>query len=147
MKIQIPLKVTAGAYLTGQCVGGILSLPGVTRSKDKPAAIIGYTLVDRAKNAVSYDLFLFSSQPAGTVTDNATFNGDPVDDLKTVGCLQMTGFVARGSGPNVATGLNIYLPIDGAGDALWGVLVIRGGATYAATTDLILTLYTDTGPV
>ncbi len=135
----------ASAYSAGHAVGGKFALPGLAAAgPDAKAAITDIVLIDKAAQAVAYDLLLFDADLAGSVTDRTAFAVAALDLPKSMGHLSLSGLVNLGANGGIITLSNIYkrltIPTGGA----WGVLVTRNAPTYAAASDVLLRVTTET---
>lgn len=139
--ITTAITVEAAAYATGELLGGKLTfsnaLPGNYR-----AVLRSVQLVDQANQKVDIDLVLFSSDPSGTTfTENSALDIADADLLKVVGRVSIDAADYVSFADNaLATKEGLALPIEGKSNTFYGALVCRGAPTYAAVSDLQLTL-------
>lgn len=126
--------VTAGAYTTGQVVGGLVSLASAARVT---SGIIQSVLVT-VKTALTapYDILFFSTNPSNsTFTDNQNLAVNVADLQKLAGVAHCTDVVSLGT-PQALQAANLALPftLSAADLILYAVIVIRGGQTFASTS-------------
>jgi len=129
--------ITAGAYSSGDAIGGLLTFNTAS------GTIISATLSDLAKQSSAIDLVLFSESFTATA-DNAAF--DPWDGAMR-NCLGVLSFAAANyaafNDSSIATLHNIQKAIystEGLGK-IYGQLISRGTPTYASTEDLAVSLW------
>ena len=134
------LTVTAGAYSANDVVGGRIQFNGVRAGK-----LRSITITDAAAQLVDYVLVFFESVPTD-ITDNATFDIADGDLDKIIYDAALTASATRRAFTD-----NSYhfifaikdvelLPTDGS---LWAFLITLGTPTYAATTDVTVTIQID----
>jgi hypothetical protein len=68
---DITLTVTNGAYTIGDVVGGLITIPGVTRIPGGTSLV--HTVVLRGVAAVTYNLWFLTGDIATPAADNAPF--------------------------------------------------------------------------
>lgn len=139
--------VTAGAYSTGQLVGGKITFTGATNQVTGKGIITSALVIDQAKNGVAYDLVVFSSNPTGTTfTDNATLDIADADMAKICAIVSFAttdavGFNDNGISYKGALAYPVFsVKADGSPTLMYGALIARGSPTYAATTDVAVTI-------
>lgn len=134
---QLPLVVTAGAYSANDVVGGRLNFGSVP-----PGTLRAVTLTDLAKQAGAYQLVLFSDAPTA-IDDNAPYDIADADLAKIIAAIHLTDTAGADKfdfADNKAyhrQGLDSPL----VANTLYGFLIALGTPTYAATTDVRLTLH------
>ena len=135
--------ITAGAYSSNDVIGATLTFPGIVEG-DLHAVII----TDAAAQATSYHLYLLHSAPTD-IADNAVWDLADADISKVI----HRAFLDSGNG---------YIPTDNkinireygvderrrlrSGERsghIYGFLVCTGTPTYAATTDITISLEVD----
>lgn len=128
--------VTAGAYTTGQVVGGLISIANV------PPQGIVQSVLCTVKTALTapYDVFFFDTNPSNsTFTDNQALAINTADLPSLLGVAHCTDAVSGGT-PEVLQATGVALPFALAATTLYVVVVIRGGQTFASTTAFNLTV-------
>lgn len=136
--------VTAGAYSINDVVGGRLRFAGVGSG-----TLVAVTLADNAAQAVDYRLVLFHSTPTD-IADNATFDVADADIRKIIWDTALltaserfpftdNSFHRRYLTRDAQVGLRSK---EGDG-SLWGFLIATTAPTYAATSDVTVTLHVD----
>ncbi len=136
--VVIPtITTSAGAYASGDCVGGLLTLEGAVSGKNNTATLKSIHVKDSAAQAANLTILLFSAEPTGlTTTDNSAFaygsgNGFTNEvakinvaaadyqtiDSKSVACIDTLAKVVQGlSGQNIyAAIITTSTPTYGAG--------------------------------
>jgi hypothetical protein len=129
--------VTAGAYSSGDAIGGLLTFKNITTAGngDRGALVESVLIVDEAAQGADVDLVLFDRTFTATA-DNAAFDPTDADLLNCIGVVNITthyAFNDNGISIERAFGLPIPSTTDGS---IYGQLVSRGTPTYAATTDV-----------
>lgn len=131
--------ITAGAYSSGDALGGLLTFENVVEADGDGFTIDGLVIVDKGKQDANIDLVLFDDTFTATA-DNAAFDPSDADLLKCLGYLASGSYsdfadnsVMRRSG----IGFNGIL----VGTSLYGQMVVRGTPTYTSTGDITVRLY------
>lgn len=134
--------ITAGAYSTGDAVGGMLTFPDMFEAGFHTGILQSVVIVDDAKQSVKLELHLFDQTFTATA-DNAAF--DPSDaDLEnylgfvTIEATDYADFTDNSAALVSNVGLLIKSGAPSTSVALFGQLVVRGTPTYAATDDLTI---------
>lgn len=144
---QVALTVTAGAYATGQCVGGLKTInSNLLLHLSKTGELRQVILSDKAKQSLDCDILFFHTNPSATTfTDNATLDVDDADISKIAAVVPVRNHYTfndnsvSSSGP---TALPIRSEIaNGSGSTIYFTVVARGSATFASTSDLSVGLY------
>lgn len=135
--------ITAGAYSSGDALGGKLTFTDVTTDKAGHGSIQGVSLVDLAKQAIACDLVLFNADFTAT-TDKTAF--DPTDADLAASFLGIVPIVAgdySSFNDNCAAykEKNIPFTLPVGTTTLYGQLVTRGTPTYASTSDIKVRLH------
>lgn len=142
--VRVAITGTVGAYLTGQCVGGLLTFTAGLNNLTAKGIITSVKIVDQAAQGAAYDLVLFSSAPSSTTfTDNATLDIADNDMAKIVAVVNLATtdyFAFADNGLSYKGNLAIPVYETVYTGSLYGALVIRSSATFAATTDLAVSL-------
>ena len=140
----VNLAVTAAsAYAAGNSVGGKITLqdladPSVILSGDRfNLAVTDVVLLDKAAQAVAYDLLFFDSDITGVV-DKTAFAVAAADLPKSLGHLSLSGLVNLGSNGGIITLSPIYKRLVLPARTVYAVLVTRGTPTYAGINDVSL---------
>jgi hypothetical protein len=136
---------SAGAYHANDFVGGdgvAITFPSCSRINQGYGGIIGATIIDKALQSASLELWLFDDLMTPP-NDNAAWTVSDADAAKLVGVIPFSTYYASAAN-SVAMGTiaNGILPFKVAGaalKALYGCVVTRGTPTYA-TGDLVIRL-------
>ena len=135
-RYKVTPTVTAGAYTANDVVGGLLTFGGL-----RNGTLQAITICDNATQAVNYLLVLFESAPTG-ISDNATFDIADADLDKIIYQDSLTSASERqaftDNSYHYLYGLSV--PIWSAGGTVYGFLITTGTPTYAATSDITVTL-------
>ena len=134
--VRVVPVVTAGAYSANDVVGGTLTF-------GTGAAILrAVTITDLAKQAGAYQLVFFKSSPTD-ILDNGVFDIADADHAKMVGAIHITDTVGADrfdlSDSKLYCRQGLILPFDSG--TLYAFLIALGTPTYAATTDVAITLH------
>lgn len=134
----------SGPYAAGSNLGGLLTLPMITR-QPQTATIVSVLLLDKDKQAKAIDVVFFAQNPTNTTfTDNAPVAVDPGDLLNCIGHVSVQAAdYSQFSANAVATKANIQLPFKllTSGElSLYAALVARGNPTFGGTDRLALTV-------
>lgn len=133
----LALTVTAGAYSANDVVGGLL-----TFGDTPPGILRAVTLTDLAKQAGAYQLVLFRSTPTA-IADNDPYDIADADHAKIRGAVHIAD--TAGANKFDFADSKAYckdgLSIPHAGGNLFGFLIALGTPTYAAVTDVTITLH------
>ena len=136
VRFKVAPTVTAGAYSANDVIGGRLQFAGL-----KHGTLQSITITDAAAQAVNYVLVLFESQPTD-ITDNATFDIADADLPKIIYQDGLTSSDTRQAFTDNSYHYlyNLDVPLWSAGGTIWGCLFTTGTPTYAATSDITVTL-------
>lgn len=132
------LAVTAGAYSASDVVGGLLRIP--ISPVNAGGTLRWLRLVDDANQKAAMSLYLFNDLPS-TIADNAAFAPSVADLEKMVAKIAIAAGDYETLNSNAIAILPTIIktvPIEKG--ALWAYLVTSGTPTYAATTDLSLSI-------
>ena len=128
--------VTAGAYVAGDNVGGLLTFANAARKTGGGGVIKDFVLIDDASQSVELELWLFN-QTFTAGADNAVWT--PVEaeleNLITVISSLEGAWYAAGATATVMAA-EVSRRYDVTGTSLFGRLVTRGAPVYVATDDL-----------
>lgn len=128
--------ITAGAYSADRVIGGKITIADFLPVAGKTAMIENVWASCKASVAPFIDLMCFLDDPSGgTYTDTSAPSPTDADLAKFFGVFSLTNWVGFGTKRVCAaplTGSRMRL----VGTSLFVVPVIRGGVTFASTTDL-----------
>jgi hypothetical protein len=140
--LTVDTAIYASGDLIGKHSGGYLTFAkaiGVGGTK-----LISARLIDQAKQAAAIDLVLFSTPPnTNTLTDNGALDVSDTDLPFYLGHISfVAGSYAAFGDNNAAILNNIQLGLNPASNDknLYGLLVSRGTPTFAAATDLAVSI-------
>ena len=123
-----------------------MTFTGISCTGSEKGRIVAVILTDKSDNATEYDILTFNSTPVGTFTDQATVDPSDSDLLRmnpVINIASTDHFSFNDNGisslASLASGAQGYnsgnLPAT-----LYVALVSRGTPTYAASSDVTLTL-------
>jgi len=140
LTITLSPTVTAGAYSALDVVGGLLTFP-LTGFTTNSGLVVSAKVDDDDGENAALVLHLFETLPT-SINDNAAFSG--VTFANQIGIFSKASFAAA---DYVAVGTNSYCLVTDLNDMftttlgnLYGYLVCTGTPTYAATTDIRVTI-------
>ena len=135
-RYKVTPTVTAGAYGANDVVGSLLTFSGL-----RNGTLQAITICDNATQAVDYLLVLFESQP-NVIDDADTYDIQDADLHKIIYQDSLTSSSNRqaftDNSYHYLYGLSV--PIWSAGGTVYGFLITPGTPTYAATSDITVTL-------
>ena len=135
-RYKVTPTVTAGAYGANDVVGGLLTFSGL-----RNGTLQAITICDNATQAVNYLVVLFESAPTG-IDDNDTFDIADADLDKIIYQDSLTSASERqaftDNSYHYLYGLSV--PLWSAGGTVYGFLITTSTPTYAATSDITVTL-------
>ena len=139
-QVQInPTNTIGSGYSTGNCIGGKLTFPNVTRVNS--GIIQSITIVSKTSNSVGYKLYIFSSNPI-----NSTFTDKTNPSINALDLPFLIDQFAINAYDNGLGTMTIY-PFDNVGrsfystdNSLYAILVPTAGVTYTSTTNLFITM-------
>jgi len=139
--VTVAVPTQAGAYASGQVVGGLLALPKAGQHPGT-GCIVTVTVSDEAKQDLALDVFFFNGKPAGAFADAAAFNPSAADNRLVAGWVTIaatdykdgsaTSVACPASKPIVFQGAPASDPNKDPTTTLYAVIVARGAPTYGA---------------
>ena len=127
--------VTAGAYIAGDAVGGLLTFANAARFSGGGGVIKDVIILDDAGQDVELELWLFK-ETFTAIADNGAFDISQAD-LRNLQCIITTADGSYfASGTESAARVEVSQRYDLTGTSLFGQLVTRSTPTYAATDDV-----------
>lgn len=144
LNVSATPTVDTNIYASGDLIGTKMEFD-VGQFRDAGGFILdSVTLVDQAKQSANVDLVLFNADPSGTTfTDNAAFDVADADMSKICAVVSLTTHVTfNDNSLSIARdqGIPIKLGKSLASQRLYGALVARATPTFAAATDVRVTL-------
>ncbi len=136
--------VTAGAYSSGQDIGGKLTFTGALRNSTRSGMLVSVSVVDQAAQTADLEVVLFNDNPSSTTfTDAATLDIADADMAKIAGVISL-GSTSRFSYADNGIKYigSLAIPLQGgqasgtASRTVYAALVSRGTPTFAASTDV-----------
>jgi uncharacterized membrane protein len=134
--IKVAVPTTTGAYSSGQCVGGLLTIPNAVLDSGASAKVVSVTVMDKAKQKIAADLFFLSGSPGTAPTDKAAADIASADRDLALGSIQIPAgnyadLANCAVGTAMQTGLLVKPSTKNTKD-LYAFLVTRGTPTYGA---------------
>lgn len=138
VSLSLTPTITAGAYVSGQVIGGVQSFANAVRASGGSGIIQSASVTKKTALTAPVDLYFFSAAPTGTYTDNTTFTLAAADIPNLIGVLQCTT-LADGGTPKTLQSSNGSLVFKlASGTTLYCIPVMRGAETPASTTGIIV---------
>jgi hypothetical protein len=142
---QVTFTATAGAYSAGQCLGGVLTVPGLVRPGGPGGAMLtGVSFLDAAHQTAAndaMDILLFSQAPSGTYTDQANCQVASADRTKFIGTVSIAAAnCTQDQGPTTTlctitpTFPLVSLPLPVVSGTVFAVPIVKATPTYGAIT-------------
>lgn len=143
--VAVTPTITAGAYSTGDAVGGLLTFTDILEGLGKSGLIHTVSIVDKAAQLAQLELVLFD-QSFTAAADNAAFDPSDADLANCIGVVPIYATDYFNFTDNaIAVVRNVGLVVDlqqsSTDHNLYGQLVVRGTPTYASTSDIIVKLH------
>lgn len=137
--LTITPTVTAGAYTTGQVVGGLISLTNAAQSSGGGGFIQSANINIKTALTAPYDIYFFDTDPTNsTFTDNSALVLNVADLPFLCGIAHVVDLSSDGT-PQTLQSQNLAIPFRlNTGTTLYAVIVMRGGQTFASTSAVIL---------
>lgn len=136
------ITVTAGAYHAGDNIGGVLTLANASRATAIGTTLARVSVLDAANQKAQLEILFFSATPASsTFTNNAAPVIHASDVGKYVGrCTVYASDYLTVGAKAVACIANIGLAMIPAATSLFYVILTPGAPTFAAVTDLAISM-------
>ncbi len=134
--------VSTSAYSVGDAIGTLITIPEACQDA-RTAVIMSIVLADESKQDAIIDVIFFNANPSSTViTDNAALDIADADLLKICGTQKIVAAdysdFADNSVAHPAAKPTVFK--SSGATTLYACLLCGGTPTYAATTDLQLSL-------
>jgi len=133
--IALTPTVTAGVYVAGDAVGGLLTFANAARATDGGGVIKDIIIVDDAGQDAQLELWLFD-QTFVAMVDNAPWAPAEADLENLIAILSVAASDYKAAGTPSAAAVEVSQRYDCVGTSLFGQLVTRGTPTYVATDDV-----------
>lgn len=128
-----PVAVTtSGAgYVSGDVVGGIISLTTVNYSTGRRVVLRSFQLNDKGGSAIGYNIYFFKATPAaGTYTDNGAISWGAGDSANKVGQLKVSASdYMTDNSQSSANYSNMNMKMQVSATTLFMLIVAQAGAT------------------
>lgn len=140
--------VDTSAYATGDLVGGKLTWTNALKNITGTGYLVSVNMMDQSAQAVDFDVVIFREDPtATTFTDQAAFDIADADTSKVIAIVQLGSTTRFAFADNSVHFIgSLAIPVwatnsnGGIAGTLYGALVARGAATFAAGTDVKVTI-------
>lgn len=127
-------------YVTGDLIGGKLSLENAIERTGAAGIIRDVVIVDNSASGQNIDVVFFDANPSNTTfTENGAFNAAYADALNSVGFVQVTSWASL-SDASVGRG-EAFRPIHfvlTGGTTLYAAMIARGTINASAASDITL---------
>lgn len=143
LTIAVTPTIQAAAYIAGDVVGGKNALANAARVAGGSGYITGVRITSKADVTAPIDVLLFRADPTNTTwTENGAVAVHADDLAALVGAVQVFNWFDLGT-PVVGVA-ECRIPYDiASGTSLHFALVMRGGVTFASTSDLVVEVSVD----
>ena len=141
---QIAVTPNASAYTAGECLGGVLTVPGMIRVNGPGGTILTQLdIVDPTGANAAVNVMLFDAAPTGTYTDHTNCTIASADRAKLIGVVPSSSFVCQLDGTS-ATGICQATPavlitapsFPISSSNIWAVPIMVGTPTYGGAQTL-----------
>lgn len=133
--ISPSITTSAGAYTSGDCVGGVLTLDAPVSDVNGTCILKSIVVKDNANQNADLTVLIFNSNPSGaTTTDNSAFAWGSTSFPKCVGRFNVSASDYESiNSKSIANVDTIASPIQSDGSVLlYAVVITTGTPTYAA---------------
>ena len=131
---QTPV-ITAGAYVAGDAVGGLLTFANAGRASGGGGVIKDVLILDDAGQDVALELWLFNATFTA-MADNAPWAPSEADLRKLQAIITTDDGAWFAAGTPSAAMVEVAQRYDVVGTSLFGQLVTRGTPTFVAVDDV-----------
>lgn len=144
--VSVTPTVDTSIYAAKDCIGGLMTFSTSVCGPVKHGYVTAAMVSDKSDNAVEYDLLCFKSSPAGTFTDQAATDPADADLLLALPVINLAStdhFSFNDNGVSSLAGLKSQVWSASTGSTpgnIYCALVSRGTPTYAAASDVTVTL-------
>lgn len=151
-EVQLTPTITAGAYSSGQAIGGKLTFPNVCNQMQGSTTIQSIQILDLSKQKSAIDVVFFIADFTPTA-NGSTFNPSGADALNaravSIAASDYMDFSAQSLATIRNVGLALVTPQAGATSTgaiavrptiIYAQLVSRGTPTFTSTTALTVTV-------
>lgn len=144
--VSVTPTISTSAYTSGDQIGGIMDLSDCIRQDSNGtfgvSELVGVTILDKDKQSVAMDIWLFNVSPTVTSTDNAAFAMTAANLV-----LQCVGYVSVGVAYSAAAAVSVSSTVNlnkvvqvsntvASPSHLFAIVVVRAAPTYTTTTSL-----------
>lgn len=139
--VTVTPTISTSIYASGDEVGGLMTFTSILPDAVLGGQIVSAAIVDKAAQNAALDLFIYD-RSITVAADNAATSVSDADALFCQGVISFSAGNYASPGANsiaVRSGVGIAVKANASGH-LYGHLVVRGTPTYAATSDIQVTL-------
>ena len=143
--------ISLTAYVTGDNIGGLMTLTEAVKHPGHGGSIRSVSLIDKLAISALIDVLVFDKNPSNSIfTDNAAAVVSDLDVVNLVSVFQLVNWVTLAG--NSVVSLNTVITgregpsvpfIVFGGQSLFAAMIIRAGATYTTTDALKLRMLID----
>jgi len=134
--VSVTPTITAGAYASGDNVGGLLTLSGLFRDSGS-ALVTSVTITDRASQGADIDAVFYSASVTSAGDNNAYDPSDSDNELTTCYVPVTTHVAFNDNGLSFQRNVGCSISAT-SGRNGFVQLVARAAPTYASTSDIVL---------
>lgn len=135
-----PTVTASSAYTTGNCVGGLLTFPGLFDFPAQSGILYAATINCKSVQTCQFFLVPFRQKPTTTFTDKSAPSIAAADIALPTDTLTFAS-------PFSGLGTHTIWPVDAIGNALvsatkdlYAVLTVSGTPTFTSASDLFITM-------
>lgn len=140
IELEVTPAITAGAYTSGDALGGLLTFGGAALANGRGGTITKVVITDDDDENQPIDLVFFN-QPFVATADNAPFDPSDADLANCIGHISIAATdYASFNDNSEATKRNVGFDYVLVGTSLRGQAVIRDVGGYAAVDDITIKL-------
>ena len=131
-RVTVTPVLDTSAYAAGDCMSDVFTITTGARGSAR-VTLRNCTVIDEDDQGVAFDILFFSSSPTIASAKNAAFSITDANLASLVGVVAVASgdYVDLGAQRAACKSLDLDMKCETAG-TLYGVLVSRGTATYAA---------------
>jgi hypothetical protein len=140
--VQLIPTVTAGAYVAGYCVGGILTFTNAF-GPAQSGVIETISLTVRSTQTTGWTMYFFDAAiTASTFNDHAAAVLSNTTDVQKVvgGAVNLIAYTQFGSSATFYSATSVGIQVSSSSTSLVAVLLTTGTPTFSTTTDVIVTV-------
>lgn len=140
LKSVQPTVTATSAYTSGNCVGGLLTIPNAVRVNSGSGLIQHADVWTKSAQTGGFDVVYFQTVPTSTLANKTAYNLNQLTDIPyVVGTAHCTDVISHGT-PTQFQAPNLAIPfkISANDQNLYAQIVARGTPTFGLATDVFL---------